>query len=127
MERMTIRDAKGRACIEKQREGDESYLFIQNNYYIRGDAADRLAAYEDAEEQGLLVRLPCKMAEYGKWINVNDSLPELGKVVLVHGAGGGIYTAKLTEIGWWKLNSRFHECNPMYWMPLPDAPKEEKA
>ena len=67
------------------------------------------------------------MAEYGKWINVNDNLPELGKVVLVHGAGGGIYTAKLTVSGWWKLNSRFHTCDPTHWMPLPDAPKEEKA
>ena len=27
------------------------------------NAVDRLAAYEDAEEQGLLVRLPCKARE----------------------------------------------------------------
>lgn len=31
--------------------------------YLSGDAADKLAAYEDAEEQGLLVRLPCKVGD----------------------------------------------------------------
>lgn len=29
--------------------------------YLSGDAADTLAAYEDAEEQGRLVILPCKV------------------------------------------------------------------
>lgn len=28
-----------------------------------GKVADKLAAYEDAEEQGLLVRLPCKVGD----------------------------------------------------------------
>lgn len=28
-----------------------------------GEAVDKLAAYEDAEEQGLLVRLPCKAGD----------------------------------------------------------------
>jgi hypothetical protein len=31
--------------------------------YLSGDAADKLAAYENAEEQGLLVRLPCKVGD----------------------------------------------------------------
>lgn len=31
--------------------------------YLSGDAADKLADYEDAEEQGLLVRLPCKVGD----------------------------------------------------------------
>lgn len=31
--------------------------------FLSGDAADKLAAYEDAEEQGLLVRLPCKAGD----------------------------------------------------------------
>lgn len=29
----------------------------------QGEAIDRLAEYEDAEEQGLLVRLPCKVGD----------------------------------------------------------------
>ena len=28
-----------------------------------GEAVDKLAAYEDAEDQGLLVRLPCKVGD----------------------------------------------------------------
>ena len=31
--------------------------------YLSGDAVDKLAAYEDAEEQGLLVRLPCRVGD----------------------------------------------------------------
>lgn len=31
--------------------------------YLFGDAADKLAAYEDEEEQGLLIRLPCKVGD----------------------------------------------------------------
>lgn len=31
--------------------------------YLSGDAADKLADYEEAEEQGLLVRLPCKVGD----------------------------------------------------------------
>lgn len=31
--------------------------------YLSGDAADKLATCEDAEEQGLLVKLPCKVGD----------------------------------------------------------------
>ena len=31
--------------------------------YLSGEAADRLAAYEATEENGLLVRLPCKVGD----------------------------------------------------------------
>jgi hypothetical protein len=31
--------------------------------YLSGDAADKLAAYEDAEEQGRMVILPCKVGD----------------------------------------------------------------
>ena len=34
---------------------------------------DRLAEYEDAEEQGLLVRLPCKVGDTVYWLNYNRS------------------------------------------------------
>lgn len=33
------------------------------NCYLVGEAVDKLAAYEDAEEQGLLYRLPCKIGD----------------------------------------------------------------
>lgn len=50
MERLTERVYDGLIII-KQDSGDEG------NY----KAADKLATYEDLEEQGLLVRLPCKL------------------------------------------------------------------
>ena len=50
MERLTERVYDGLIII-KQDSGDEG------NY----KAADKLATYEDLEEQGLLVRLPCSI------------------------------------------------------------------
>ena len=32
--------------------------------FFEGKAVDKLGAYEDAEEQGLLLRLPCKVGDY---------------------------------------------------------------
>jgi hypothetical protein len=52
MERLTERVYDG-LIIMKQDSGDEG------NY----KAADKLATYEDLEEQGLLVRLPCKVGD----------------------------------------------------------------
>ena len=48
MERLTYRTAKGEAM------GDSSVTDI-------GDVLGKLAEYEDLEEQGLLLRLPCKI------------------------------------------------------------------
>lgn len=52
MERLTERVYDGLIII-KQDSGDEG------NY----KAAEKLATYEDLEEQGLLVRLPCKVGD----------------------------------------------------------------
>lgn len=52
MERLTERVYDGLIII-KQDSGDEG------NY----KAADKLATYEDLEEQGLLVRVPCKVGD----------------------------------------------------------------
>ena len=32
-------------------------------FYLVGEAVEKLAAYEDAEEQGLLLKLPCKVGD----------------------------------------------------------------
>ena len=50
MERLTYRTAKGEAM------GDNSIADI-------GDILGKLAEYEDLEEQGLLLRLPCKVGD----------------------------------------------------------------
>lgn len=39
----------------------ESDVWVKNHDYIK--ASEKLAAYEDLEEQGLLVRLPCKVGD----------------------------------------------------------------
>jgi hypothetical protein len=43
-------------------EADE---MLPNNskYFLVGSAIEKLAEYEDAEEQGLLLRLPCKVGD----------------------------------------------------------------
>lgn len=57
--RLTWRRADGAVCPRVKKGTDCHYIageFTQKVY-------DKLAAYEDAEEQGLLVRLPCKVGD----------------------------------------------------------------
>ena len=49
MERVTFRPNKGNVGYRR--------------FCVEQDALDRLADYEDAEEQGLLVRMPCKVGD----------------------------------------------------------------
>lgn len=51
MERLTKR-------MENAPDG-ESNVWVKNHDYIK--ASEKLAEYEDLEEQGLLVKLPCKV------------------------------------------------------------------
>lgn len=64
----------------------------------------------------------------GKWIPVAERLPENEGVVLVYGSRGGIYTAEFRMFGeyhhWHKLNSKYHNCAPTHWMPLPEPPAD---
>ena len=56
MERFTEKLPDGR-CILKE------YMKVHSTKYgdfIEGDAVEKLAEYEDLEEHGLLLRLPCK-------------------------------------------------------------------
>lgn len=62
--RLTHRDEYGRWCSD----GSKASLRLGNpseNYpaILWGDAVNKLAAYEDAEEQGRLVMLPCKVGD----------------------------------------------------------------
>ena len=54
---------------------------MNGQYY--GQAIDRLAAYEDAEEQGLLVRLPCKVGDMVYRIHTKDHV-EKHRVIAFH-------------------------------------------
>lgn len=46
-------------------EDDREYYIMKANddYYIGGEAIDKLAHYEDMEEQGRLIELPCKVGD----------------------------------------------------------------
>ena len=59
MERLTER-VNDRLIMMKQDSGDNaSYYWDEGNFKV----AEKLATYEDLEEQGLLVRLPCKVGD----------------------------------------------------------------
>lgn len=54
--------------------------------YLSGAAADKLAAYEDAEEQGRLVMLPCKVGDKVR-DKIADHIFTIETVALGHKAG----------------------------------------
>ena len=59
MERLTER-VNDRLIMMKQDSGDNvPYYWDEGNFKV----AKKLATYEDLEEQGLLVRLPCKVGD----------------------------------------------------------------
>lgn len=64
MERLTTRNIARMAVykhpFECERCGETIWRLPD---YGNGSPTDKLAAYEDAEEQGLLLRLPCKVGD----------------------------------------------------------------
>ena len=64
MERLTTRNIAGVAVyknpFECERCGETIWRLPD---YGNGSPTEKLAAYEDAEEQGLLLRLPCKLGD----------------------------------------------------------------
>lgn len=92
MERLTERTADG--ILVKENHGENGLrTFYQcfeekpNDKYINCDggycAIEKLAAYEDAEEQGLLLRLPCKVGtevyNITWWDDVQEKVVVKGK------------------------------------------------
>ena len=84
---------------------------------IMTDAVDKLAAYEDAEEQGTF---------FPHWIPVTERLPEKRKWVLCR------CEANIVEVLRWENNEWYHDPRHVYyqsfvthWMPLPEPPKGE--
>lgn len=49
--------------FEMVENDDDFFGGKETHYYLAGEAIDKLADYEDAEEQGLLLRLPCKVGD----------------------------------------------------------------
>ena len=65
MERLTER-------MENAPDG-ESNVWVKNHDYIK--ASEKLAEYEDLEEQGLLVRFPCKIGDTVYRVNAGAKQP----------------------------------------------------
>ena len=65
MGRITKRDKEGVAFWN----GTNGLSYSDNKGNIYGEAISKLADYEDAEEQGLLLRLPCKIGDRVYWID----------------------------------------------------------
>ena len=76
--RLTTRNADGMACSAKP---------FQISTF---DMIDKLAAYEDAEEQGLLVRLPCKVGDVVYRIHTKDHV-EKHRVIAFHVSASGFW------------------------------------
>lgn len=71
MERLTKRDFQGNKLVLKNSvecttENIKKWSVSESaigSITIRGEAVDKLARYEDLEEQGLLLKLPCKVGD----------------------------------------------------------------
>jgi hypothetical protein len=104
MSRYTQRDEYGNADIIGVDSADLQLNLEFKEFNRVTDALNRLAAYEDAEEQGLLVRLPCKAGE--RWMRD-------GKRYIV---------AEISVTSAWGIMVRHYEegdgkmlsCNPQY-------------
>lgn len=82
MERLTQRNADGSVKYAKGCYSGCEYLTCgmeegyQCNHQCEADIVCKLADYEDAEEQGLLLRLPCDYNESLFWV-VNGHIKEV--------------------------------------------------
>ena len=87
MERLTIRDKNGEAhMICKQMCGDYGHQCdgqIDVDMCQRYVAFDKLADYEDLEEQGLLLKLPCKVGDTVYAIGFNNNKPVIYESVVL--------------------------------------------
>lgn len=117
MERLTRRDETGDAIISALSDMTaDLYTGLGDNEQFLTDALNKLAAYEDAEEQGRLVVLPCKVGDkvYRPWpcgkngksvseLIVNhvdiDFLPEIEFACRKEKTTGNYWFFKATDIG----------------------------
>lgn len=67
---------------------------------------------------------------YGpRWHRVEDQLPRIGQLVIAIDSDGHVNTAILSARGgWWISNVSvlYSLCRVLYWMPLPEPPKEDE-
>jgi hypothetical protein len=85
MDRLTDRDDLNQAVVHPQYCGDD----ISWEDYI-GLLIDRLAAYEDAEQEGRVVMLPCKVGDTVYWTSNFGKAIHHGKITALKISGFGI-------------------------------------
>jgi len=89
-----------------------------------------LAGYQAAKEEDTCEHIldMSKMVDVNGWISVKDRLPEKNSELLLLMCVDGYelgYYERYTGYGW--TNVLGTDClNVTHWMPLPEAPKEEK-
>lgn len=89
--RLTWRRADGAVCPRVEKGTDIRYIageFTQKVY-------DKLADYEDAEEQGLLVRLPCKVGDAIFYLNPFGEI-ENGRITMIQQKANGTWKFRVT-------------------------------
>ena len=119
MERLTTRNIAGVAVykypFECERCGETIWRLHD---YGNGSPTEKLAAYEDAAEQG----------RYGKWIPVSERLPEesLNSVI-----GWDTYRKRCCFVqylgGRFVLGDDIYSVNVTAWMPLPEPYRESEV
>ena len=66
-----------------------------------------------------------------EWISVKDKFPEKPGTYIICDCYGIVRARHFCKgdrsfSGYWHLNGSATYGNPLYWMPLPEPPKEEK-
>ena len=129
MDRLTKRNADGSVSLDLP--VNQGVFFPERSIRksVLQEILERLADYEDAEEQGLIIRSQCSLwerdvAPVNRWIPVDERLPEPGAIVLVCGKKGGMRVARafytaLTSKPLWTVVGTGKCFNATHWMELP--------
>ena len=60
-----------------------------------------------------------------KWISVGERLPDEGEKVIVRHPDGSVRTSTFRFDRWWGRDHKHIGFRVVYWMPLPEPPKED--
>ena len=126
MDRLTKRNADGSVSLDLP--VNQGVFFPERSIRksVLQEILERLADYEDAEEQGLIIRSQCSLwerdvAPVNRWIPVDERLPEDNDPVLVFSKTSGIMIDYF-----WDGAFVFDKTNITHWTKLPEAPESKK-